>query len=128
MTEVPSHPILYKDLYDHLEWFVFGKQWVVYQLIARNGRLLYVGMTGNIGTRIRAHRHAKQIPFFKARCTVCESKFEAMELEAAMIRTLQPPHNSKFAVTSFKRLDGSRVIFRHNPVVEYRIPIESEEN
>jgi predicted GIY-YIG superfamily endonuclease len=122
--ESNSQPVYFADIFSELEWREFGKEYAVYQLIARNGRILYVGMTGAIQTRLRSHRNQKRIPFFKARYVLCKDKFNAQQLEREMVEALAPPYNNHFCTTWCKGTDGRKWVIPLKPRAEFRLRME----
>jgi hypothetical protein len=106
---------LFADSYPHLVWNRFEDQWAVYRLIARNGRILYVGVTKAVQNRIRAHRGGKKIPFYRAEYTLCRCQYDAQKLEREMVETLMPPYNTQFACSVVTRTDGTKWKFYKGP-------------
>lgn len=66
----------------------------------RDGRLLYVGQTGNLRERFREWRFV----FDRAKVKVCIDHDARLELERRLIRRLKPTRNSKFTGRKERRM------------------------
>lgn len=65
----------------------------VYKLFGANDRLLYVGMSRRLRSRLRQHYAERAGYVIRHEVIVCSSEREMVELEAELIRTLHPPLN-----------------------------------
>ncbi len=67
----------------------------------QNDDLLYIGKAINLKARLSSHAQNAKLDAKEAaivagniiKYTICDSEFKALMLEAALIRTLKPPHN-----------------------------------
>jgi predicted GIY-YIG superfamily endonuclease len=79
---------------------------VVYRAYNRQGRLLYVGMTGNLYRRMQTHR--KESKWWRyCRCVVerhFDSRQAAAVAERAAIREEHPIFNRQFAVVTYRSM------------------------
>lgn len=77
----------------------------VYTLFNGGGELLYVGQTGNAWSRIGSHAQkswGREIDH--VRVVRCASRAEALQLEARLIRDLNPRHNVALRWTTPTRM------------------------
>jgi GIY-YIG catalytic domain len=64
----------------------------VYLLLDQIGRVLYVGCTNNLRSRISHHKRAGEIPFVNCRSFGCED-WRKYQVEEKLIKRYKPSHN-----------------------------------
>lgn len=69
-----------------------GGWWVYF--LKRSDKVVYVGMTGNLRQRLKAHK-TNRGPLIETWAAIeCETKEHALEREAKMIRVIEPEMNT----------------------------------
>jgi hypothetical protein len=81
----------YPDAFNHIG-IAYNKVKMVVYILSKDGRIVYVGQTKNLASRILAHRAGRK-EFDSVRYIIVENERDQHSLEAALIHMIKPIYN-----------------------------------